>query len=280
MSQRTVIASDSTCDLSPELIREYGIRILPLGVALGEKQYTDGVDIDPDFIYAHYEKTGELPKTSAVNLADFEEFFARETAEGNAVVLFTISSEMSSTYNNARLAAESFANVHVVDTRNLSTGGGLLVITAAEMAAEGKPAAEIAETCRGLAPCVDASFIIDSLEFLYKGDDMAEDVLYFTYGIDDPSIIEDFAICQRADGRAASFAILRFAEGTDAEALKDTLQTYYVEAMYSLFQLYIPEEYDVALGATYKIYDNAIVLAVYDTNGNTAIFDVVDKYAE
>ena len=169
MSQRTVIASDSTCDLSPELIREYGIRILPLGVALGEKQYTDGVDIDPDFIYAHYEKTGELPKTSAVNLADFEEYFARETAEGNAVVLFTISSEMSSTYNNARLAAEGFANVHVVDTRNLSTGGGLLVITAAEMAAEGKPAAEIAETCRGLAPCVDASFIIDSLEFLYKG---------------------------------------------------------------------------------------------------------------
>ncbi len=169
MSQRTVIASDSTCDLSPELIREYGIRILPLGVALGEKQYTDGVDIDPDFIYAHYEKTGELPKTSAVNLADFEEYFARETAEGNAVVLFTISSEMSSTCNNARLAAEGFANVHVVDTRNLSTGGGLLVITAAEMAAEGKPAAEIAETCRGLAPRVDASFIIDSLEFLYKG---------------------------------------------------------------------------------------------------------------
>jgi len=127
---------------------------------------------------------------------------------------------------------------------------------------------------------VTSEFDFSGVEFLYKGDDMAEDVLYFTYGIDDPSIIEDFAICQRADGRAASFAILRFAEGTDAEALKDTLQTYYVEAMYSLFQLYIPEEYDVALGATYKIYDNAIVLAVYDTNGNTAIFDVVDKYAE
>ena len=159
MSQRTVIASDSTCDLSPELIREYGIRILPLGVALGEKQYTDGVDIDPDFIYAHYEKTGELPKTSAVNLADFEEFFARETAEGNAVVLFTISSEMSSTWHNAQLASENCQRAYVVDGRNLSTGGGLLVIAAAE----------IAETCRGLAPCVDASFIIDSLEFLYKG---------------------------------------------------------------------------------------------------------------
>ena len=169
MIQKTVIAADSTCDLSPELIEAYGIHIIPLGVTLGEAQYTDGVDIDPDFIYAHYEKTGELPKTSAVNLVDFEDYFARETAAGNAVVLFTISSDMSSTCNNARLAAEGFENVYVVDTRNLSTGGGLLVVTAAEMAAEGRSAAEIAETCRALAPCVDASFIIDSLEFLHKG---------------------------------------------------------------------------------------------------------------
>ena len=127
---------------------------------------------------------------------------------------------------------------------------------------------------------VTSKLDFSGVEFLYKGDDMAEDVLYFTYGIDDPSVIEDFAICQRADGRAASFAILKFAEGTDAEALKETLQLYYVEAMYSLFQLYIPEEYDIALGATYKIYDNAIVLAVYDTKGNTEVFDIVDKYAE
>ena len=169
MTRKTVIASDSTCDLSPELIEAYGIHIIPLGVTLGETQYTDGVDIHPDLIYAHYEKTGQLPKTSAVNLVDFEDYFARETASGNDVVLFTISSEMSSTCNNARLAAEGFENVYVVDTRNLSTGGGLLVVTAAEMAAEGRSAAEIAETCRALAPCVDASFIIDSLEFLHKG---------------------------------------------------------------------------------------------------------------
>ena len=169
MSNKIIIASDSTCDLSPELIQRYGIHILPLGVALGERQFTDGVDIDPDFIYAHYEKTGQLPKTSAVNLVDFEDFFAAETAKGNAVVLFTISADMSSTCNNARLAAENFKDVYVVDTRNLSTGGGLLVVTAAEMAAEGKSAAEIAKTCRELAPCVDASFIIDSLEFLHKG---------------------------------------------------------------------------------------------------------------
>ena len=169
MSNKIIIASDSTCDLSPELIQRYGIHILPLGVALGERQFTDGVDIDPDFIYEHYEKTGQLPKTSAVNLVDFEDFFAAETAKGNAVVLFTISADMSSTCNNARLAAENFKDVYVVDTRNLSTGGGLLVVTAAEMAAEGKSAAEIAKVCEGLTPCVDASFIIDSLEFLHKG---------------------------------------------------------------------------------------------------------------
>ena len=169
MSEKIVIASDSTCDLSPELIEKYGVQILPLGVALGERQYTDGVDIDPDFIYDHYEKTKELPKTSAINIADCEDFFKKHTADGASVILFTISSEMSSTNNNALLAAEVCERVHVVDTRNLSTGGGLLVIKACELAAEGKSPAEIAATCRELAPCVDASFIIDSLEFLHKG---------------------------------------------------------------------------------------------------------------
>ncbi len=169
MSHKIIIASDSTCDLSPELIERYGVKILPLGVALGEKQYTDGVDIDPDFIYAHYEKTGVLPKTSAINLVDFEDFFKEHTADGASVIFFTISSEMSSTWHNAHLAAESCDRAFVVDTRNLSTGGGLLVIAAAEMAAEGKSPEEIVETCNRLAPCVDASFIIDSLEFLYKG---------------------------------------------------------------------------------------------------------------
>ena len=169
MSEKIIIASDSTCDLSPELIEKYGVQILPLGVALGERQYTDGVDIDPDLIYAHYEKTGELPKTSAINIAECEDFFKKHTADGSSVILFTISSDMSSTNNNARLAAEACERAYVVDGRNLSTGGGLLVIKACEMAAEGKSPEEIVETCNKLAPCVDASFIIDSLEFLHKG---------------------------------------------------------------------------------------------------------------
>ena len=169
MANKIIIASDSTCDLSPELIERYGIHILPLGVALGERQYTDGVDIDPDFIYAHYEKTGQLPKTSAVNLVDFEDFIAKHTADGASVIFFTISAEMSSTWHNAHLACEDAERAFVVDTRNLSTGGGLLVIAAAEMAEAGMEAADIVAKCDQLAPCVDASFIIDSLEFLYKG---------------------------------------------------------------------------------------------------------------
>lgn len=169
MSKKVIIASDSTCDLSPELIERYGVQILPLGVTLGENNYTDGVDITPDMIYEHYEKTGELPKTAAINIAEFESFYKKFTDEGNAVVMFTIGSGMSSTYNNARLAAQEFEDVYVVDTKNLSTGGGLLVLSACDMAAEGKTAAEIAEACSTLTDYVDASFVIDNLEFLYKG---------------------------------------------------------------------------------------------------------------
>ena len=169
MSEKILIASDSTSDLNAELIEKYGIKILPLGVTLGDKTYTDGVDVDPDMIYANYEQTGQLPKTSAVNIADFEDFFEEYTSEGYSIVVFTISSAMSSTFSNARLAAEDFENVYAVDTKNLSTGGGLLVLSAAEMAQKGMGAKEIADECTRLAANVDASFVIDSLEFLHKG---------------------------------------------------------------------------------------------------------------
>lgn len=169
MSKQVIIASDSTCDLSPELIERYQIKILPLVVNLGENQYRDGVDITPDRIYQYYDENGVLPKTAAVNIADFDEFFGKQKELGNDVVLFTISAEMSSTFNNARLAAQEYDNVHLVNSKNLSTGGGLLVVVAAEMVAQGKNAKEIAETCRVLTDKVDASFVIDNLEFLHKG---------------------------------------------------------------------------------------------------------------
>ncbi len=169
MEKKVIIASDSTCDLTPELLERYGVRIVPLGVSLGGELYSDGVDVDADTIYRYYEETGELPKTSAPNIEALTALFRELTEGGNAVVFFTISSEMSSTCSNARIAAEEFEDVYVVDTHNLSTGGGLLVVSAAEMALKGMGAAEIARECESLAARVDASFVIDNLEFLHKG---------------------------------------------------------------------------------------------------------------
>ncbi len=164
-----MITSDSTTDLSPELRERYNVAISPLGITLGDKVYTDGVDITPDDIYAHHAKTGELPKTAATNVGDCLEFFKKFKDENKTVILFTISSDMSSTYNNACIAAEELGNVYVIDTKNLSTGGGLLVVAAAEMLRNGLSAEEIVEKTKALVPCVDASFVIDSLEYLYKG---------------------------------------------------------------------------------------------------------------
>lgn len=169
MEQKIILTSDSTTDLSEELIARYNVQIIPMGITLGDKLYRDGIDITPDKIYEHYNTTGELPKTSAVNVGECSEFFKKFVDEGYAVVHFTISSEMSSTFNNCRLAAMEYDNVYVVDTKNLSTGGGLLVISAGEMIKEGLSAEEIHEKCNELAPRVDATFVIDNLEFLHKG---------------------------------------------------------------------------------------------------------------
>lgn len=168
-AKKVIITSDSTTDLSKELIERYNVGILPLLVTLGDKTYTDGMDIDADFIYDYHAKTGELPKTSAINIPTATDFFEKYTSEGYAIVHFTISSEMSSTYQNCCIAAADCEDVYVVDTKNLSTGGGLLVVAAAEMAASGMEAKEIAEKVTALAANVDASFVIDSLEYLHKG---------------------------------------------------------------------------------------------------------------
>lgn len=166
---KIIISSDSTCDLSAELKERYGVKILPLGVTLGTNVYRDGFDITPDDIYAHYDKTGELPKTTAANVGECADFFAELKKDCDAVIHFTISSDMSSTYSNSCIAASELENVYVIDSKNLSTGGGLLVVAAAEMAKDGMEPAAIVEQIEKLKPCVDASFVIDNLEYLYKG---------------------------------------------------------------------------------------------------------------
>lgn len=163
------IFADSTCDLSPELIEKYGVTITPLFVSLGEKAYLDGIEIHPEDIFRYYNETKQLPKTSAVPVDSYEKVFRPVVEEGFDIVHFTISSEFSACYQNACIAAEDVGHVWPVDSRNLSTGIGLLVIMAAQLAAEGKSAEEIAGQVRSAAGRVDSSFVIDKLEFLHKG---------------------------------------------------------------------------------------------------------------
>ena len=169
MAEKILITSDSTCDLSAELKERYNIKTIPLGITLGTEVYRDGIDITPDDIYAHHAKTGELPKTTASNVGECIDFFKPFVDDGYTVIHFTISSSMSSTYNNTCMAASEFENVYVIDSKNLSTGGGLLVIAAAEMAKSGMAVADIVSEIEKLTSCVDASFVIDSLDYLYKG---------------------------------------------------------------------------------------------------------------
>lgn len=163
------IISDSTCDLSPVLIEKYDIAIVPLYVLLGEKTAKDGVDASPEDIYKYVDETGILPKTSAPNYADFFEEFKKWRDEGYEVVHFNISSDFSSSYHNACTAAAELGGVEVVDTRNLSTGSGLVVLHGAEMAQKGASAAEIAAECREMTGRVEASFVVDSIDYLHKG---------------------------------------------------------------------------------------------------------------
>ncbi|MBQ5346455.1 MAG: DegV family protein [Ruminococcus sp.] len=163
------LTSDSTCDLSPELLKKYDIDILPLYVSLGEETKKDGVEATPDDIYKYVDKTGKLPKTSTANISDIIEFFENYRNEGYTVIHFSISSDFSSSYHNACIAAEEVDGVFVVDSRNLSTGQGLVVLHAADLVLEGKTAEEIKAECDALTPKVEASFVIDSIDYLHKG---------------------------------------------------------------------------------------------------------------
>ncbi len=166
---RYQITSDSTCDLSAELLKKYQIQLLPLYVNMGEKTLRDGVDICPDDIYAHVAAGGDLPKTSAVNMADYVQVFTALSAKNDFVIHICISQEFSCCYQNAKLAAADFENVYVVDSRNLSTGHGLVVLEAERMAREGMAPEDIVAALQALTARVDASFILDRLDYMKMG---------------------------------------------------------------------------------------------------------------
>ncbi len=164
------ITSDSTCDLSAELLNRFDITVLPLTVTLGDNSGLDGVDITPDDIYAYVNASGNLPKTSAVSVGEYLDFFQPFLDEGYEVIHFNLSAEFSSTHANALIAAQELeGKVHVVDSRNLSTGQGHAVLVAAEMAANGATPQEIVEKMADLVTKIEASFVLDQLEYLHKG---------------------------------------------------------------------------------------------------------------
>ena len=169
MPKPVVITADSTCDLSKELLDRYDIRVIPLTITLGEDTFLDGSGFTPLEMYARYRKDGTLPKTSAVGVQEFIDFFSQFTKEGFSVVHLDISSELSNSYNAACMAASELGGVHVVDTRMLSTGIGLLAIEGADCRDRGMGAREIAEHLRELSGKVQTSFVLDTLEFMWKG---------------------------------------------------------------------------------------------------------------
>ena len=166
------ITADSTCDLSPELIKRYDVGILPLTVVMDGKTYLDGVDIVPQDIFDTVARTKVLPKTSAASPEEYREFFKAQLESYDYVIHYNITSKASTSYNSAKAASEEeelAGKVFVIDSLALSTGQGLLVLKACDLAAEGKTPQEIVEITEGLRAKVNTSFVPDSLDYLHKG---------------------------------------------------------------------------------------------------------------
>ena len=164
------ILSDSTCDLSPELIRQYNIGIIPLYVHLGSREYRDGVDIRPDEIFRWSDESRQTPRTAAPDIEEISTYLDKDGKD--EYVIFTISSSMSSSFSNCRLTAMELGmedRVFVIDSGNLSTGIGLLAIRAALMAREGMSGSQIASEMAKVKDKVRASFVVDTLTYLHRG---------------------------------------------------------------------------------------------------------------
>ncbi len=162
------ISADSTCDLSQQLIEQHDIGITPLYIAIGDKTHRDMLEVNATDIYAAVD-AGERVGTAAVNIQDYIDTFSAWLSDHDAVIHFTISSEMSSCYQNACVAAAELENVYVIDSRSLSTGIGHLVLDAAEMAAAGVEPAAIKEELDRRKETLDVSFVLDTLDYMRKG---------------------------------------------------------------------------------------------------------------
>ncbi|MDD2417880.1 MAG: DegV family protein [Oscillospiraceae bacterium] len=169
MNEKIILSADSTCDLGEELKERYSVNCSPLHVILGDDSYLDGVDLTADRIYEIYSEKKILPKTAAINVAEYYDYFRKWTEQGYEIVHITIGHGLSACNSNCQIAAKELPGVYVIDSCNLSTGSGHLVIQAAERIAAGMPAQQIADEVQAMTGFVQASFVLDTLEFLYKG---------------------------------------------------------------------------------------------------------------
>jgi len=166
--EKIKITCDSAADLN-ELFKQNDVDVIPLFVNLGSDEYLDGVTVTPQNIYDFVAEKGILPKTAARNAEDFKEFFKKYVDDGYKVVHFSISDKMSMMYKSACAAAEELGSVYVVDSKSLSTGIGLLVLSATDMLKEGKTAEEIFNRSVERVKHVQASFVVNTMDYLYKG---------------------------------------------------------------------------------------------------------------
>ena len=163
------ITCDSTCDLTEQLYRDNNVEVIPLTVALGDQLYRDSVDIHSQEIFDFVDKTNTLPKTSAISMGEYLDAWKPFHEEGCDIIHINLSSELSSSYQNACLAAQELGHVWVVDSQNLSTGSGHLVLEAVRMAREGMEAPAIKDALDEMKSHLDVSFVLQQLQYLQKG---------------------------------------------------------------------------------------------------------------
>ncbi len=168
-SMKIAISCDSTCDIPKDLIEKYDIHLMPITILLGSDERKDGIDVTPQDVFDYAEKSGELARTSAVNIYEYSEFFKKLRESYDAVIHFSLSFGISSTGTNALTASHDVDNVYVIDTKSLSSGSGLLVLSCVDKIKEGKDIDTIVSELRAEADKVQASFLVDTLKFLYKG---------------------------------------------------------------------------------------------------------------
>ena len=166
---RIKVLSDSTCDLSQQLLQQHDITLVPLTVVKADEQFKDGITITPADIFAHVAAGGSLCSTAAVSIGEYEDFFAQYSADYDGIILVNIGSGFSACHQNARLAAEEFPNVRVIDSQNLSTGQGLVVLKACQLAETAADLDALAAELQSYTEKVEASFLVDKLEYLVKG---------------------------------------------------------------------------------------------------------------